>query len=393
MESIIKKSDEKVRVLSSDAELSAVKDAWQKFQMHPNVDWGFYNLINRVREQTPCVLELVSNGKTKALWVGRIEEGMLPISFGYFKLGRMRVKQLNILNGGIMGDESEETCRLMFEGVQALAVNRKLDFVALNYVSCGRKVFDMATRQIASLFCRDFGVIKNEHWRMELPGSYEDFLKKRSKKHRYWLKRLTRVLEDDFPNQVKVRAFTTLEESDEFCRDADVVAKLTYQHQLGSAFSDNEEYRARCKLSAEQGALRGYILYVKQKPVAYWYATACRSALHLNYTGYDPEYKKYEVGTVLFMKLIEDHCGGSIKEIDFGLGGAVYKERFGDINFLEATVRIYRFTPKALFLNVMIGGSAKITSGIKAMLLKMGLLQRIKTFWRSRMSGKKVVEK
>jgi Acetyltransferase (GNAT) domain len=388
METNADKSDVSVRVLDSDAELLACKDAWQEFQMHPNVDWGFYHLINRVRNQTPCVLELRDGGKTKALWVGRIEEGVMPITFGYLKLGRMRVKQLNILNGGIMGDESEESCSRMFEGVQALAADRKLDFVALNYVSCGRKVFQMATRQIPGLFCRDFGVIKNEHWKMELPGSYEDFLKKRSKKHRYWLKRLTRVLEDDFPGEVKIRAFTKLDESDEFCREADAVAKLTYQHQLGSAFSDNEEYRSRCKLSAEQGALRGYILYVKQKPVAYWYATACRATLHLNYTGYDPEYKKYEVGTVLFMKLIEDHCGGKMKEIDFGLGGAVYKERFGDINFLEATVRIYRPTPRALFINVLIGGSAKVTAGIKTMLLKMGLLQRIKTFWRSRMSGK-----
>jgi hypothetical protein len=378
-----------LRILYSEAELSTCKAAWEEFQQHPNVDWGFFGLINRTRNLKPCVLELQAGGKTKALWVGRIEERKLPIELGYFKLGSMHVKQLSILNGGIMGDDSEDACRVLMQGALRLLQECKLDYVALSYIPCNHLLYRLATREVSSWLCRDFGVIPNQHWKMILPGSYEEFLKKRSKKHRYWLKRLSRVLEDDFPGQVTMRAFTKPADVSEFCREAESVAKLTYQHQLGSAFSNNEEYQSRCKLLAEQGALRGYIMYVKQQPVAYWFATAYRQTLHLNYTGYDPEFRKYEVGTVLLMKLIEDHCGTSIHDVDFGLGSALYKERFGDETFNEATVRVYRSSANALFANVVIGGSAKFSAGLKALLVKLGLLQKIKTFWRARMSGGK----
>ncbi len=389
MEKNLNQMETNLRILYSEAELSTCKEAWEEFQKHPNVDWGFFGLINRMRNLSPCVLELQSGGRTRALWVGRIEERKLPIELGYFKLGSMRVKQLSILNGGIMGDDSEDSCRLLLQRALRLLQEHQLDYVALSYIPSSHVLYRLATREVSSWFCRDFGVIPNQHWRMILPGSFEEFLKKRSKKHRYWLKRLSRVLEDEFPGQISMRAFTKPADVSEFCREADAVAKLTYQHQLGSAFANNEEYQSRCKLLAEQGALRGYILYAKQKPVAYWFATAYRQTLHLNYTGYDPEFRKYEVGTVLLMKLIEDHCGTSIRDVDFGLGSALYKERFGDETFNEATVRVYRSNAKALFANVVIGGSAKFSAGLKALLVKLGLLQRIKTFWRVRMSGGK----
>lgn len=387
METTAKNSE--VKILCTAGEIATCQAAWEEFQQHPNVDFGFFGLINKVRSQSPCVLELQQGGTTRGLWVGRIEERNLPVEFGYLKLGTVRVKQLNILTGGIMGDASEDSCRVLLQGALRLLETHQLDYIALSNINCNHVLYRLATRQVASWLCRDFGVIPKEHWKMTLPASFDDFMKKRSKKHRYWLKRMARMLEDDFPKQVKLQAFTKLEEVGEFCRAADAVARLTYQHQLGSAFSDNEEYRSRCQLLAAQGSLRGYILYVKEKPVAYWFATAYRQALHLNYTGYDPEFRKYEVGTVLFMKMIEDHCGSSVQEIDFGLGSALYKERFGDVSFPEATVRIYRFSGKALFVNLLMGGSAKVTAGLKAMLGKLGLLQKIKTFWRTRMSGKK----
>jgi CelD/BcsL family acetyltransferase involved in cellulose biosynthesis len=292
---------------------------------------------------------------------------------------------LNIINGGRIGEDSEETCRAMLDCALKLAKEEQLEFVALSYVPCDHVLFNLAGKTVPSWSGRDWGVVPNEHWRMTLPVSFEEFLKKRSKKHRYWLKRLPRVLEDDFPAQVRMRGFTSPEEAAQFCSEAGSVARLTYQHQLGSAFNDDEEYRDRCRMLAGQGALRGYIFYVKDRPVAYWFVTAYQDTLHLNYTGYDPEYRKYEVGTVLLMKLIEDHCGGAMKKVDFGLGAALYKERFGDESFQEATVRIYSGGFRSQLLKVVAALNARIVARLKSLLTRLGLLQRLKTFWRARL--------
>src|SRR5688500_5651890 len=120
METRIKTTDANVRILYSEAELATVRAEWEQFQQHFNVDFDFFGLINKVRNQNPGVLVLEREGKVKAIWVGRLEAGTLPVQLGYLKLGSVRVKQLNILNGGIMGDDSEESCRVLLQAALRL---------------------------------------------------------------------------------------------------------------------------------------------------------------------------------------------------------------------------------------------------------------------------------
>jgi CelD/BcsL family acetyltransferase involved in cellulose biosynthesis len=88
------------------------------------------------------------------------------------------------------------------------------------------------------------------------------------------------------------------------------------------------------------------------------------------------------------MKLFEDHCGTVVQKVDFGLGAALYKERFGDESFLEASICIYRLTPRGVFANFLTGANTKISTFIITLLSKLGLLQKVKTFWRGRLAVK-----
>ena len=381
--------EDEVAVHCSAVEIAACREAWVTFQKHPNVEWEFFNLINQIRKEVhgACILELKRDGETKSLWAGRLENGRLPLRFGYLPLGSIRVRKLHITTGGIMGDDSEDACRVLLQGALQVLVDQKLDLLVLSDIACNHPLFDLATRMVPKWYARDWGVVRSVHWRMKLPATFEDFLKLRSKKHRYWLKRVPRVLEEAFPGEVKIRVFKEVAEADEFCRDAAAVSQETYQQSLGAAFRADSEYQSRCRLMAGNSSLRGYVLYIKGKPSAYWLATASGDTLHLNSTGYLPEFKKYELGTVLLMKLFADHCGTAIETVDFGLGGASYKERFGDESFPEATVRVYRSSVRSLVANFLIGCNARISTVIKTLLSKLGLLQKVKTLWRSRLSS------
>ncbi len=378
-----------VAALCAGPEIAGCREAWMTFQKHPNVEWEFFNLINRTRAEVEgaCVLELKYNGATKSLWAGRIENGRLPLRLGYLPLGSIRVRKLHITTGGILGDDSEEACRVLLQRAMQVLVDQRLDLLVLSDIACNHPLFDLTTRAVPKWYSRDWGVVRSVHWRMKLPSTFEDFLKLRSKKHRYWLKRVPRVLEEAFPGGVKIRVFKEVAEVDEFCRDAAAVAQETYQQSLGAAFRADSEYQSRCRLLAENASLRGYVLYIKDKPGAYWFATAAGDTLHLNSTGYLPEFKKYELGTVLLMKLFADHCGTAMETVDFGLGGASYKERFGDESFPEATVRVYRSSLRSFTANFLIGCNTRISSVMKTLLSKLGLLQKVKTLWRSRLSS------
>ena len=141
---------------------------------------------------------------------------------------------------------------------------------------------------------------------MTSPDSLDDFLKKMTSKHRYWLRRLPRVLERDYSGKVTYKCYQRGDDLDRLFVDAEEIAKKTYQRDLGAGFVDNAEMRQRLFLSADKGRLRAYLLYVDDKPCAFWIGTLYGKVFYLDFTGYDAAFKRYEPGTILLMWVIED---------------------------------------------------------------------------------------
>jgi len=86
-----------------------------------------------------------------------------------------------------------------------------------------------------------------------LPATHTEFLQRLNKKHRYWLRRLEKQIETDFPNQVSYRSFTDGQRLDELMKDLECVASKTYQRCLGAGFRNDAEYARR--LALERGKL------------------------------------------------------------------------------------------------------------------------------------------
>lgn len=374
-----------MHVLCSESQLNERRQAWERLQSHPNVDWEFFRLINSVRQVKPCVLELREGNETRSIWVGRIEDGEVELPFGYMHL-RIKVRRLNIINGGIMGDDSIEACRLLLKRAIDLLAEQNWDMLVFSYLSCETPMFELASKAPMAL-CRDWSISPGVHWTMTLPDSLQEILSRRSSRHRSHLKGLPRRLEARYPDRVRVRVFREPSEADDFCRDAAEVGRESYQSNLGDSLRADDEYRSRCKLLADRGALRGYVLYIDGRPCAYWMATLWDDAIHLNVTGYCPTLRNWELGTILLLRLFEDHCGATVRKVDFGHGDAVYKERFGDKCFLEASVHIYRASLRGVLLNLIRSGLTRTSRAISRIMARLGLLQRVKSMWRRSLSG------
>ncbi len=203
-----------------------------------------------------------------------------------------------------------------------------------------------------------------------------------NKKHRYWAKRTMRVLEKDFPAGVRHTCFSQPGDVDKLFADTVAVAKLTYQWGLGVGFQDNVENRQRLRQAAEKGWLRGYVLYLKDEPMAFWICTVYQDTVHLDFTGFNPNYRKYEVGTALFLHMVGEQGAQGLKQLDFGLGTAAYKERFGDAKTEETIMRAFAFSARGVFLNALeflTRGPAEL---VRSLLLRLSLEAKVKKMWR-----------
>jgi CelD/BcsL family acetyltransferase involved in cellulose biosynthesis len=220
---------------------------------------------------------------------------------------------------------------------------------------------------------------------MNLPACLDELLEQKvNRKSRNEARRTMRVLEKAFPGAVRYACFSAPIEMEKLFEDVIRVARKTYQWGLGVGFQDNEEHRKRLRLEAEKGRLRAYVLYLKDEPVAFWIGTVYKDTFWLDFTGYDPAFCKYEVGTVLFLRMIGNMCGQNVKLMDLGLGSAFYKERFGDSSIEESTMRVFAFSGRGVLFNTVWLVTQALTKVVRGLLLRLGLEQKVKKLWRAR---------
>jgi CelD/BcsL family acetyltransferase involved in cellulose biosynthesis len=143
--------------------------------------------------------------------------------------------------------------------------------------------------------------------------------------------------------------------------------------------------RQRLQLEAEKGWLRTYILYAANLPCAFWMGTVYRGKFYSDCLGYDPSYEKYSPGTFLLNAMIEDSCRDGIEQVDFGLGDARYKQRFGNCSWQEVTAYIYGPSWRGLRVNALRTPAAFLDRLTKQALDRTNLLPKIKKLWRNRL--------
>src|SRR5207248_1622362 len=177
--------------------------------------------------------------------------------------------------------------------------------------------------------------------------------------------------------------------------DVERVASKSYQRGLGVGFFDNAEIRQRLQLKATKGWLRGYVLYIKECPCAFWIGDINGKTFGSDYVGYDPDFASYSPGMYLIMKVVEGFCDRNherVTEVDFATGHAEYKQALSNQEHREVSVYIFAPTLKGIGLNLtrtLVGG---VDQTIKKTLARTSLLRRIKKSWRNRVKPKALID-
>ena len=376
-----------VSIIESALELEAIRELWQNEPCHPLADYEFFLTIAKVRASTsqPLVLVLYRDERAVSLLAGRIDYERRPIRLGYATLGTRSVRQVRFIAGGFLGETTSDAAAIFANEVGRFLRRRSLGVAVFEQLGA-----DCVLQQALSARFGSIGQARTEgearHWKLQLPTRWSDFMAARSSKHRYWLNRLARVLDADYPANWHIEVFSAPGSTDRFLAAADAVASKSYHRTLGVGFRRDEEFSERVLLDAARGRLRGYVLLIEEQPCAFWYCIVYRGTLHLIATAYDPGFQGYELGTVLLMRVFRDHCGSEATCVDFGLGDAVYKRRFGSTFALEGPTYVFAQSVRGLGLRCLYGCLQAVRACARAVLERAQLTQRLKTLWRRRLA-------
>lgn len=369
--------------LTSFEQMECVRREWEQFQSSPETDIDFVRLIieSRAEVQGPYVLALRQDGKVEALLVGRVERVRLSGVPGRPAGLQPRLKVLEVLHGGLLGDWQEEHLDGLLGLLWTCLARGDWQAVRFRMLNLQSPLWARCKLRFPRL-CRGCVAAPNPHWSLRLPKSYEEFLKSLDGKTRRNIKRQQKLLESEF-SDLSIKCLDRVGDLDTIVKTADSIISKTYQNGFNKPWT-SDEMRKRLALWLSRGLSQSFFLYAHGQACAYYHILKYRGGAFALETAYDPDFQRYGVGHYIQFRAFERLCNeqGPVK-VDYGFGDAQYKRQLCQCRQEEADLVLFGPNCAGLYGNVMRTVEIKAFQVMKNTLGSSGLLTRVKKAWRN----------
>ncbi len=219
---------------------------------------------------------------------------------------------------------------------------------------------------------------------IDLRTDFESYMSRFSGKTRSSIKRKVRKFKDASKGEIEWSVYRSATEMDRFHSLASEISKLTYQEKLFDAgIPTDAAFLDGMRALADADAVRGFILFLDDKPISYLYLPVDNGRVIYNYLGFDPACAKYSPGTVLQLLALEFlFSENSYRVFDFTEGDGAHKKLFstnerhcGNVFYLRPTIK-NRFI---LRLHLVVRWSSDFANDL---ILKLGLKERLRQILR-----------
>jgi CelD/BcsL family acetyltransferase involved in cellulose biosynthesis len=357
-----------------------MRDSWESAPVARfNADIDFYVAWAAAQASfvRPYVLLVERSGEVEAMLVARVEDVELSTRFGYRSLFRGRVRSITLTHGGLIG-EADQFAHLLVSELKKSLARGEAEVVSLPALPFDGALYRTARSEVPAALRAPFEQ-RSLHRRVSLPATGQDFLRSLSKSTRNSTKRYRKKVERDLGDRLQLRRFDKESDLERIFSDTDPVARQTYQRGLGVALENTPQQRTVIEVGLRRGWFRTYVLYLDERPIAFWPGYAYRGTFFIGTPGYDPEFGEYRIGMYLLGRMIDEFCGDpTVQAVDFGFGDAEYKRRFGSESWEECSVLLYAPRPRPLAIGAVRAAIAASALAATAVLTKLGWLDRVK---------------
>ena len=387
---------DKLNVVTADSleEIESIRPMWEQMQCNepypaPSSDIDRYLSVVKAHNSDlrPYIMVLERNGCPAAMMIGCIEKDRVELRFGYRTLLRPRLKCLSVVYGGILGERTSDICTSLVRELMNTLKRGDIDAVFINHITTSSPIYQTATK-MPSLLCQSYLARADRHWSMSIHKNVDLMYQSLTPKSRNTLRRKIRKLERGFADKLNIVDYRDKDDLADAMSAASYVSKHTYQAGLGVGFVNDSQTREILAVAAEHGWLRMSILHIEDEPCAFQLGLRYGKTYFLEKLGFLPRWKQWNVGTVLFVKVLEDLCRDPLAErFDFGFGDAQYKSTYGSECWDEASVYIFAPRPYPVFINALRRSMHGLSRGLMCALDRFGLVNSVKRHWRSQLGA------
>src|ERR1700676_2696757 len=335
-------------------EIEKFRDVWKSWQQNRDSDLDFFSVMVRARSDScrPYVVVLSRNAGPDAILVGLSDRTKIPIKLGSVTLWQHELKVLEFVRGGLLGNASIENCNALIREVMRSLSEGEAELALWEHLDPQSPLYGCAILQ-PSIALRDHCPCLTDRWLMNSPKELDTFFHCLARSQRSKLRRKYKRVLNTFSGRMKVRSFRTIAEVGQAIPQMEGIARQSVKRQLGFGFFDTPLTRVQLICEATRGWLRIYILYVEERPVAFWKGTLYERVLQADHVGFDPAWSAFSPGIVLFLIMLETLGDEDVESIDFGCGNGQFYKCLGLVRRPEVRVQICAHRLRALQLNLL----------------------------------------
>jgi CelD/BcsL family acetyltransferase involved in cellulose biosynthesis len=290
--------------------------------------------------------------------------------------------------GGLIGVTGPDDERLLVGELRRPLQTGEADMLVVRKIDVTGTLRDVVVDG-AGWLRRSHAQPATRRWVASVPESFDLLLRGRSAKTRQTLRRQDRNLVRKYGDALRLRRFEHPDEMAEMCRDMEAVASRTYQRGLGAAYSGGPLDLGLIELGLRRRWFRTWMLYISDRPVAFWSGTTYAGTFTTWTPGFDPDYTKDSVGRYTMLRMMEDLCAADdVTRLDFGPGDAEYKAAFGAAERIESDVFLLRRAPRPLAVNLAATTLSVVNGWGRHLAQETVWGHRLKRAWRGRMAGR-----
>src|SRR5580704_17114557 len=344
-----------VKLATDSNAVKALRPQWRIWanSLDTDLDFFLHQLSQDSTALAPYVITVYDEGIARAMLVGRIRKQRASTVVSFVNVPGPAMRVLEIKKGGRMGQQSEAIDGLLATELLKAARSGEVDSICLERLPLQCELFRQI-QQLPGFFVRERVPHVFCYSELNLSNPENKHPQVFSGKTLREMRRKTRILEQSFPGQVRLKCFSQASELDAGMHEAMRVARTTWQHSLGQGFDDKAQ-RETYRFFAEHGWLRIYVLYLEDLPCAFLAGQLYNSNFYCQYTGYCPDYARFSVGAVLTARAFEELAAGGAQRVDLGEGGQEHNRRIGCQMVEEGTVHVYSPTLRGVWLNLFFG--------------------------------------
>ena len=359
----------------------------KKTNIYVDPDFFFHVFEARHKNTSPHIVLFKKGNKPLALLVGAGLKYNVPCWLGYLNIKTPALRCLDIENGGLITDGSEEAQNILTDYLDSLLKNKQIDLLLADHLSSLDPFWDVVSK---GLYSNKKAIYREGiEWIDQLRDiETGEVIDKHKHRTRVNFRRKDKKLLKFFNEEVKLKEFTSVNEAKIFLTKAAFIGKKSYQHALGVDVKNDLQWRQLLESFSEGNYFRGYILCAQNNPIAYAFGLAYKDIFYLYATAYDPQYRKIGPGGYLVRRLIEKMTIDNFNYLHFGYGDADFKQLYGTDSHKEATFRIYGKTKRAKYSKLVDLVTTQTTEEFSKLMDSLGLLNMVKRSWRMYLENK-----